>query len=100
DVFRAPGERAPHAAVARIAGDVEAVDDSHAAGQFAGGLDLDVMRRTLGAHARIERDGHGERIGQGDADLAALHAVGLHRDAVAVDGEVGELGVERADAGD
>ena len=48
----------------------------------------------------VERDRHGDGIGQRDADLSGLFTVSSHRRRVAFDGEAGERGVEGKNAVD
>lgn len=87
----------PDGSISFISGDVETVDDGHAAGEFALGFDFEEVMGLLGDYGRIQSDGHGYWVGQGNAVLAGLHEEGFLSAAVAFDGECGDRIVEAED---
>ena len=67
-----------------VRADVEPVDDRHAARELALRFDRDPMARPGEADRAVERDRHRGRIGEREADLAGLDAIGLAGAAVAI----------------
>jgi len=52
----------PDSAVAVVAGDVQAIDDGHAQGQVAGGLDVDKMLAVASDDCGVESNRHGDGV--------------------------------------
>ena len=80
----------PEVAVAIVVSDVEAVDDGHATGEFGLGFDIEEMIGVRGDDAGIDGNGHGDRIGEGEAVFAGLFVKGGDGAGVAIDGEGGD----------
>src|SRR6266550_8643461 len=89
----------PQRAIAVIGGHVQAIHDGHASGQFALSFDLDIVRTPLSSDRWIERNAHGNRIGQRYPVFSRLDLVSLARLAVALDGEMSDCIVESENAG-
>jgi hypothetical protein len=81
--------------IALILRHVQSIDDCHATGQLALCLNLDVVFAPIRSDRGIEGDTHGHRIRKANSIFTGLGFVSLARMAVALNGEMRELGVER-----
>src|SRR3974390_124413 len=62
----------PDVAVALVVGDVEAIDDGHAAREFGLGFDVEKMIGVRGDDGGINGDGHGDGIRERETVFASL----------------------------
>ena len=86
-----PGEAGgPDIAVAFVPRDVQTVNHGHAAGEFAGRFDIHEMFRLRSHDRRVQRNGHSDRVWQGDPVFSRLLEESLLGAAVALDGEFGD----------
>src|ERR1700687_2192046 len=93
--FALPPESAgPDFLVSRIRGHVESIDDGHAARQLTRRFNVNEVRTRRQAKGGVQRNGHGDRIWQGNSLFAGLPKIGLSRRAVRAYGEFAHSGLE------
>lgn len=77
----------PNFAIPFVVGDVEAVNNGHAAGEFAFRFDVHKVLGLRSDDGRIQRNGHGDWIWQGYPVFPGLFEESFLRAAVALDGK-------------